>query len=97
MAGMDMAVGVRRPVMKDKALLSPVFLQQPVVDPVFTPEFLYLRFPLGKVAPHRKISGRQVKRLVVIHQQHLQKKLTCKKKRPYSGRVIWTRGTTQLA
>ena len=64
---MDVAVGVRRPVMQHElgtAGGSRLFL---VIDLFLLPVLEHLRLPFRQIRPHRELRLRQVQRFRIIH------------------------------
>ena len=63
---MDIAVGKRRSVMQDKAVVTLIFLQHFAVNIFFFPFFLGYRFTRRKIGAHGKLCFRQIKRFCIV-------------------------------
>jgi hypothetical protein len=66
-AEMDVAVRVRRPVVKDEARLPGVLLEEALVHAPGRPPFDHRRLALREVRLHRELGARQVERRLVVH------------------------------
>ena len=66
-AEVNVAVGVRRPVVQDVARLAGVGAAQLVVEIELLPVIENERLPLRQIAAHRKVGLRQVQRVFIVH------------------------------
>ena len=64
MAGMDVPIGKRRPVMQDKQRL--ILFHQGLIESLLFPFFQHLWFTRRQVCPHGKIALWQIERRAVI-------------------------------
>ena len=67
MPGVNVAVGIRRPVMQHKFGLAGVMLLHQLIDVFLLPVGQNFRLTLRQVAAHGEISFRQIKCFTVIH------------------------------
>ena len=71
MADVDIPIGIRRTVMKDKNRFALFFLAQLLIKLFFFPKKERIRLLLSQIGLHWKFCLRKIKGLFVIHKQEI--------------------------
>ena len=66
-AGVNVAVGIRRAVMQHKLGFAGIMSLHQLIDVLLLPKLQNFRLPLRQIAAHWEISFWQIKRFTVIH------------------------------